>query len=84
MTDSNKPGILFWIVGFVALLWNAMGCLNYLAQAFDLEMATEGLSVEQIAFMEALPAWKYSFIRYCCFCRISSSYHPSIAKEIIC
>lgn len=57
MTDSNKPGILFWIVGFVALLWNAMGCFNYIANVYDLDMATEGLSEEQIAFMDTIPAW---------------------------
>ena len=40
MTNTKKPGILFWIIGIVALLWNAWGCVMYIAQAYDMEMAT--------------------------------------------
>ncbi len=57
MNESNKPGIGFWIVGIIALLWMAWGCFMYLAQAFDMAMATEGLNEDQIALMESLPAW---------------------------
>jgi len=57
MNESNKPGIGFWIVGIIALLWMAWGCFMYLTQAFDMAMATEGLNEDQIALMESLPAW---------------------------
>ncbi len=57
MSDSNKPGIAFWIIGLIALVWNGWGCFMYIAQAYDMEMATQDLSAEQIAFLDAMPAW---------------------------
>ena len=57
MSESNKPGMFFWIVGIIALLWMAMGSWSYIAQAFDMAYATEGLSESQIAFMDGMPAW---------------------------
>jgi hypothetical protein len=57
MTNTNKPNILFWIIGVVALIWNGWGSFLYIAQAYDMEIATEGLSQEQIALVEGMPAW---------------------------
>ena len=57
MSNSNKPGITFWIIGLIALIWNGWGCFMYIAQAYDMEMATADLSEEQIAFLDAMPAW---------------------------
>ena len=57
MSESNKPGILFWIIGVVALIWMAWGCFMYIASAFDMAMATEGLNADQIALLESVPAW---------------------------
>ncbi|WP_347925979.1 hypothetical protein [Pontimicrobium sp. SW4] len=57
MSDSNKPGIVFWIIGVIALLWNGMGVNAYLQQAFKTEASTAELNAEQIALMNDLPAW---------------------------
>lgn len=57
MSESNKPGIAFWIIGIIALLWNASGVYYYLNSAYETEASTAGLSAEQIAFMDGLPAW---------------------------
>lgn len=57
MTNTNKPNILFWIIGVIALIWNGIGVFNYLMQAFKTEASTAELSAEQIAFMDGLPAW---------------------------
>jgi len=57
MSETNKPGIVFWIIGIIALLWNGMGVYNYLLQAFKTEAYTAQLSADQMAFMEGLPAW---------------------------
>ncbi len=38
MTNStNKPTVLFWIIGVVALIWNAMGVNAYIQQAYNTE-----------------------------------------------
>lgn len=82
MTDSNKPGILFWIVGIVALLWNAMGCFNYVANVYDMDMATEGLSAEQIAFMEALPAWNTALFAIAVWAGLAASIAFLMKKKL--
>lgn len=35
MTNSNKPSTLFWVIGIISLLWNAMGVNQYLQQAYN-------------------------------------------------
>ena len=50
-----------WIVGFLALLWNAFGCYDYLmtmtANAAYLSKAT----ADQLAYMNSLPSWLTAF-----------------------
>ncbi len=82
MTNTNKPGIVFWIIGIVALLWNAMGCFNYIAQAYDLEMATADLSAEQIAFMDALPAWNTALFAIAVFAGLAAAITFIMRKKL--
>ncbi len=57
MTTTNKPNIWFWIIGIIALLWNIMGVLRYLAQAYDTESFRAQFNVEQLAAIDNNPAW---------------------------
>ncbi|MCB0462416.1 MAG: hypothetical protein R2816_07655 [Flavobacteriaceae bacterium] len=57
MSNTNKPGIAFWIIGIIALLWNGMGVYNYLIQAYQTEAYTSSITEDQMAFMESLPSW---------------------------
>ncbi|WP_191859594.1 hypothetical protein [Hanstruepera ponticola] len=57
MTESNKPAIWFWIVSIVALLWNLMGVNAYIQQAYRTEAVMSQLTTEQIALLDARPAW---------------------------
>jgi hypothetical protein len=57
MSESKKPGSLFWMIGIVALIWNGWGSFMYIAQAYDMEIASKDLSPEQIAFLDNMPAW---------------------------
>jgi len=57
MSNTNKPGIAFWIIGVIALIWNGIGVYYYLISAFDTEASTAGLNAEQIALMDGMPAW---------------------------
>jgi hypothetical protein len=35
MSESrNKPGTGFWVISIIALIWNLMGILNYIVQAY--------------------------------------------------
>lgn len=57
MTTTNKPNIWFWIIGIIALLWNIMGVLRYLAQAYDTESFRAQFNVDQLAAIDSNPAW---------------------------
>lgn len=51
----NPVGVLFWIVGIVALFWNAMGCINLAQQLSPEGYAT--LPPEYLSFLEVRPTW---------------------------
>lgn len=57
MTNTNKPSILFWIIGIIALLWNGMGANSYIQYAYKTEASVAGLNQEQIDLMQGMPAW---------------------------
>ena len=49
-----------WIVGVATLLFNAMGIVSYLTTKLGM-LEQMGLTPEQIAFMNAYPAWISAF-----------------------
>jgi len=53
----EKPPVWFWVVTVVALLWNLMGVLAYLQQAFLTEEAMAALPEAESTFLKARPAW---------------------------
>ncbi|TCK69337.1 hypothetical protein DFQ05_0858 [Winogradskyella wandonensis] len=55
---SSKPPIWFWIVSVLALLWNGMGVLAYIGQAFITEDMIAQLPADQQAqYLMEHPAW---------------------------
>lgn len=58
MTNSiTKPPIWFWIVSVVALIWNAMGVMQYLAQAYNTENFREQYTADQLELIANTPSW---------------------------
>lgn len=58
MTDnSNKPATSFWVIGVIALIWNLMGVLAYLGQAFMTDEIKAALPKEQQPLYENVPVW---------------------------
>ena len=58
MTNStNKPNALFWVIGVIALVWNAMGVNAYLQQAYNTDAHRAQYSIEQLEIMNNLPTW---------------------------
>lgn len=55
--SMEKPPVWFWIISVVALLWNLMGVLAYLQQAFMTEEALAALSEPERLLLETRPAW---------------------------
>lgn len=58
MTDSRKkPEITFWVIGIIALIWNLMGVVAYLMQAYMTEDDLLALPLEEQALYIDIPAW---------------------------
>ena len=58
MTNSkNKISTSHWIIGVLALVWNIMGVIAYLSQAYMSEEALAALPEADLAYFNNLPAW---------------------------
>lgn len=57
MTSKTKPPVWFSIVAVLALIWNALGVVAYLSNAFMSDEAKAALSMDQQTYLENLPAW---------------------------
>ena len=54
---KNKPGVGFWIIGTLALIWNLLGVHGYIQQAYNTVAFRAQYSIEQLEIIDRLPAW---------------------------
>ena len=54
---AAKTPIHLWIVGILALLWNAMGAFDYTATKLQLDFYMSQFSAEQLEYFYNFPAW---------------------------
>lgn len=52
---TNKPTLMFWIIAVVALLWNIVGCWNYIIQN-DPSVVAQMPEVHQL-IINNRPSW---------------------------
>lgn len=59
MTDllNKKPPVWFWIVTVIGLIWNAMGVMQYLGQAYSTDSFKSQYTEEQLNIILNTPAW---------------------------
>jgi len=55
-TTSKVPRHL-WIVGMIAVLWNAIGAFDYAATQFRVEAYMSQFTPEQLEYFYGFPAW---------------------------
>ncbi len=55
--NTNKPTSAFWIISVVALIWNIMGVIAYLGQAYMTEEVLKALPEAEQAYYSDVPAW---------------------------
>jgi hypothetical protein len=55
--NTNKPTSAFWIISAVALLWNIMGVIAYLGQAYMTEEVLKALPQSDQDYYSNVPAW---------------------------
>ena len=56
-SNNVKTPVHLWIVGIVALLWNAMGAFDYLATKMRLDFYMSQFTAEQLEYFYGFPAW---------------------------
>ena len=54
---NQKPNAFFWIIGVLALAWNAMGVYMYLMNVYLSEEAFAQMSEAEQTLYENIPAW---------------------------
>ncbi len=57
METTNKVPKWFWVVSIIALIWNLMGVMAYLGQAYMTEEALAALPEADQNFYNNIPAW---------------------------
>jgi len=68
-SKTNKPPVWYWIIAVVALLWNNMGVIAYIGQAYMTDEMIAQLPQEQQAeFLYEHPAWYTSMFALAVFC----------------
>lgn len=55
--SENKPNTLFWVIGIIALIWNGMGVMAYIGQAYMTDEMKAALPEAERALYENVPAW---------------------------
>ena len=56
--STNKPNPIFWVIGIIALLWNAMGVDAYIQQAYNTERHQAMYpDPKQLEIVNNLPSW---------------------------
>jgi hypothetical protein len=55
--QATKVPRHLWIVGVLAVLWNAMGAFDYSATQLRIEAYMSGFTPEQLEYFYGFPAW---------------------------
>lgn len=84
MTDStNKPNALFWVVGIIALIWNAMGVDAYIQQAYNTERHQAMYpDPEQLQIVNNLPSWLTAVFAIAVFSGVLGCFFLLLRKNI--
>lgn len=82
MTSTNKPKIGFWIIAVIAVIWNLMGVMAYLAEAFMNDEAKALLPEAERALYDNVPAWATAAFAIAVFGGFIASIALLIRKKI--
>ncbi len=58
MNQSARPAPMhLWVVGVLSLLWNAVGCFDYLATKLQIDSYMSQFTPAQLEYFYGFPAW---------------------------
>jgi hypothetical protein len=67
MTTTDKPTSVFWIIAVIAFIWNIMGVMAYLGQAFMTDEVKTLLPEVEREMYENRPAWATAAFAFAVF-----------------
>ena len=79
---SIRPSINFFIISSLALIWNLIGVLAYLAQTFMGEKTLASLSKDEFHYFSNMPAWVTAAFATAVFAGVFGSIGLLIKKKI--
>lgn len=57
MTTTTKPKAAYWVIAIIAFIWNIMGVMAYLQQAYMTDEAKQLLPEAERALYDNVPVW---------------------------
>jgi hypothetical protein len=57
MNQTAKTPVHLWIVGMLAVLWNAVGAFDYTATQYRIDSYMANFTPEQLEYFYGFPAW---------------------------
>lgn len=57
MGTVTKPSTSYWVISILAVIWNLMGVIVYLGQAYMTDKMKALMTEDQLALIENAPAW---------------------------
>jgi len=82
MTATNKPKTAFWIIAVIALIWNLMGVMAYLGQAYMTDEAKALLTEAEKALYDNVPIWVTAAFAIAVFGGVLASIALLMRKQI--
>ncbi|MEO9600697.1 hypothetical protein [Parasphingorhabdus sp.] len=82
MTDKTKAPIWFWVVGVVALLWNALGVSAYFQQILMSAEQFAALPQVQQELLSTQPTWVTAAFAIAVFAGLAASIALLIRKRL--
>ncbi|MFK5983085.1 MAG: hypothetical protein QM499_09235 [Flavobacteriaceae bacterium] len=67
MTTTDKPKATFWIIAIIAFIWNIMGVMAYLGQAYMNDEAKALIPEAEREMYENRPAWATAAFAFAVF-----------------
>ena len=82
MTSTNKPKTAFWIIAVIALIWNLMGVMAYLGQAYMTDETKALLPEAEKALYDNVPIWVTAAFAIAVFGGVLASITLLMRKQI--
>ena len=82
MTATNKPKTAFWIIAVIALIWNLMGVMAYLGQAYMTDETKALLPEAEKALYNNVPIWVTAAFAIAVFGGVLASIALLMRKQI--